>query len=389
MRFVYLQQLWFEIVDYFFEGIVGYEVWGGKKPEPVRAMAVEPRIQTADSFSFISLDILLEAPVLLVPVAYCSTNYLQCNLDFISVKNFYRFSPMRKKNEVETVSGNLQWFNNYAIRMENWKLRGWTLSHLNSAACLPVSADLLINWPTGPTATLNSPKWKVSCEFDRVLHLVLLKEDFALFQHIISCNLGERSRNMDEWDALQNLPAAAFESFQRKIQVHFGYDKKDGTPTTFDVAVELPEMILNLQNQSLQNIAVIRSTRTIWTYLKLSDLVGRQRLICSLTISGHEDGSSQTLLCAKSDGPADMESSVPLSYSSISSPSGDNQKHLDIRSPKILVHYQAWNLLASFFQNLSPPSYLSPDEVIQVGDRWYKIGGGPPAGRLCQGRKSL
>jgi hypothetical protein len=28
MRFVFLQQLWFAIIDYFFEGITGYEVWG-------------------------------------------------------------------------------------------------------------------------------------------------------------------------------------------------------------------------------------------------------------------------------------------------------------------------------------------------------------------------
>ena len=32
MRFVYLQQLWLEITDYFFEGLLGYEVWGKLRP---------------------------------------------------------------------------------------------------------------------------------------------------------------------------------------------------------------------------------------------------------------------------------------------------------------------------------------------------------------------
>ena len=33
VRFVYLQQLGFEIIDYFFKGITGYKVWGNVRPK--------------------------------------------------------------------------------------------------------------------------------------------------------------------------------------------------------------------------------------------------------------------------------------------------------------------------------------------------------------------
>jgi hypothetical protein len=52
MRFVYIQQLWFEIIDYFFEGIVGYEVWGNSRPSlgPNRGSSLDA--PHADGVSF-------------------------------------------------------------------------------------------------------------------------------------------------------------------------------------------------------------------------------------------------------------------------------------------------------------------------------------------------
>lgn len=52
MRFVYIQQVWFEIVDYFFEGIVGYEVWGKLRPAfgPLHDVTQDP--PNADRINF-------------------------------------------------------------------------------------------------------------------------------------------------------------------------------------------------------------------------------------------------------------------------------------------------------------------------------------------------
>lgn len=216
------------------------------------------------------------------------------------------------------------------------------------------------------------PKWKVTCEFDNPLCLVLQKDDYALFQHVISSNLGESSRHLEEWEALQNLSPDSLQLFQKKINVHFGYDKKDGTPTTFDVSVSLSELSLKLQNRALQEIALIRSSSTRWTYIKLSDLVSIQKLQCFLTVSGHDEVERRSLLSSLD---ADTEPSVSLVYSSHSWPTGNNKKRLDVGAAQIEVHYFAWTDLAGFFQGLPSPTYLSPNEVIQVGDRWYRIGG--------------
>jgi hypothetical protein len=52
MRFVYLQQAWFEILDYFFEGIVGYEVWGNPRPTPASLLETSLDAPNADRLSF-------------------------------------------------------------------------------------------------------------------------------------------------------------------------------------------------------------------------------------------------------------------------------------------------------------------------------------------------
>lgn len=58
MRFVYMQQLWFEIIDYFFEGIVGYEVWGNSRPILVPncvSLLDAPQADTVSFTKFVSL----------------------------------------------------------------------------------------------------------------------------------------------------------------------------------------------------------------------------------------------------------------------------------------------------------------------------------------------
>ena len=46
MRFVYLQQLWMEIIDYIFEGIIGYEIFGKERPKP----SAEANVMNSNTF---------------------------------------------------------------------------------------------------------------------------------------------------------------------------------------------------------------------------------------------------------------------------------------------------------------------------------------------------
>ena len=67
MKFVYLHQLWMEIFDYFFEGIMGYAVWGSKpKPKP----NFSDPLQMTRAFKRTRLAIKMEQPILLLPVSY-------------------------------------------------------------------------------------------------------------------------------------------------------------------------------------------------------------------------------------------------------------------------------------------------------------------------------
>jgi hypothetical protein len=381
MRFVYLQQLWFEIVDYFFEGIAGYEVWGNTRPVPVpvnEIRLVSSSNGIADNVTFTRFDVYMESPVILIPVTYCSTDFLRLEADRISFSNRYDYRPMRLAEAPPQRDGSdvwQQWFNNCSIRMENIIISSWSGTRLSQDGDR-VTARIELNWPSGPTAPLNKPKWKVDCSFDE-LKVSLFREDYALLQNVISSNICEESRHLEEWHALQKLPRLVLDRYKEDIMVHFGYDKKDVTPSTFDVTVGLPSLLFSLRWHEQSGIADVRCVDVVWKYLKLADLVSRQRVTCEAYIIG-QDGSVQTeMLSAQDVVGLDLEPMITpsLMYTSTTSPNGDNVKSLEIDDACIHVEYRPWRRLSNYFQSLPGPKFLSPDEVIQVGDRWYKIAG--------------
>jgi hypothetical protein len=67
MKFVYLHQLWLEIFDYFFEGMLGSAVWGSK---PKASPNFFDPLQMTRAFKRTRLAIKMEQPLLLLPVSY-------------------------------------------------------------------------------------------------------------------------------------------------------------------------------------------------------------------------------------------------------------------------------------------------------------------------------
>lgn len=376
MRFVYLQQLWFEVIDYFFEGITGYEVWGNRRPAPIPPSELQFAPMNAGAFAFTRFDILLEAPVILIPVSYCSTDFLRVETDQITVWNRYDFRALRTETqdaEHESEHPQLQWFNNCSIVIENMTLSSWSGRRLNSSDDR-FSACVDMNWPSGPTAILNKPKWKVFCKFDQA-HMSLLREDYALIQHIVASNFSEGSRHWDEWDALQNLPPLVLERYKEDIMVHFGYDKKDVTPTTFDVSLTLPGVAISLLHSDRSETALIQCHDFTWKYWKYSDLISRQHIVCQVDIARRGEallsGQDSLLIGDQRESPRPS-----LAYKSTARLYGDVERSIEIEQALFHVGYESWNKVAGFFRDLPAPSYISPEHVIQVGDRWYKIGGG-------------
>ena len=374
MRFVYLQQLWFEIVDYFFEGVTGYEVWGNKRPNITSSDLNLDEGSHAKAVSFTRFEVTMKSPVILIPVTYCSTDFTRLETDSMNISNFYSYVDARVYGADKSDYGSkLQWFNNCSIKMNQMTLSSCTGRVLNNEQDT-MNCDVVMNWPTGPMALQNKPKWHVTCDFDE-LRLSLFKDDYALLQSIIASNISEPSRHLEEWKRLQNLPEETIRAFERDVFVKFGYDQKDVTPSTFDVTVYLPLLLFALRDSEKGQIAVAQCKGLVWKYRKFSDLVSRQVVKCDINLIGRE-GDAERMMLSSHDlwSLGDETTRSPhLTYQSSTTPKGDNAKRLVIEDSCIHVGYKPWKYFASFFSKLPSPNFLSPKEVIQVGDRWYRI----------------
>jgi hypothetical protein len=428
MRFVYLQQLWFEIVDYFFEAIIGYEVWGTERP-PSGAEALRsergdgrqggppafrscllrsnlPGIR-ADDFSFTRFDVIMEDPMLLIPVAYRSPHFLRLEFSSLTASNYY----IAQIEAVDNWSGDgaelpaierAQWYNNCDMTFSGLKMTSWDGAEINrspfnasanSNGRSETEARIKLKWPTGERAFTIIPKWNVECDIDE-LGMVLRREDYALLQHIIWQNIGEPSRHLEEWDALQNLPPAELNRYKSEIMVHFGYDKKDTAPTTYSMLVKVPSLKFFLLGPRVTPEEVIMEancTSLEWRMRKMLDCISWQRIACNVTLvkPGDGEGAKVDLLLPADDstdtavtvGSTNVdhcaETSRVLSYTSTTRPSGDNVKTLEIVNPCIFSVYPIWMDVKHFFVALPEPVLIPFEEVglvMQIGDRWYSIG---------------
>ncbi|GKY92046.1 hypothetical protein MPSEU_000176100 [Mayamaea pseudoterrestris] len=369
MRFVFLEQLWFEIIDYFFEGIMGAEVWGTKKviAEPSAALDAP----NADLFSFTKFNIVMESPLIVFPVSYCSPDYLRVEASSIVFANSYSCSEMRIRDSSSNHSScRWQWFNNCKIMLSSIRLvssSGIDLLRFGDA----FAGEVSLNWPSGPTAALNCPKWKVACAIDAV-HMTLDQDEFVLLQHIVQFNICEESRHLDEWRALQHLPLELREQYKASIMVHFGYDKKDVTPTTYELNVDVPSLSFGFR----QGVAIadVRCEDISWTMWKAMDLVNRQRVECNVEIlSVEKEGRVPLLMSSSLDRSPCPTATKDLVYESESDPFAENSKCLTIAYSRIYLIYSSWSRFSGFFKGLSGPKSVAPGEVIQIGDRWYNI----------------
>ena len=219
------------------------------------------------------------------------------------------------------------------------------------------------------------------------IRLLFRKKDFALFQHIIWYNIGEESRHLDEWNALQNLPPDQLIAHKNKMMVNFGYDKKDGPPTTFHFKVDITSVILHFCLDENNHVADVEGSNMRWSLKKVKDRISRQSLtfnsIRLSQTSGKEAwaGYQSLLFPLKRNVGSEVEEKPQLVYKSTSRPCGDNVKLLVVNHACIYFIFPAWMFVKSFFQNLPDPDVMSQEEVlgsIQIDDRWYRIDTGMP-----------
>jgi hypothetical protein len=197
MRFVLLQQLWMEVMDYFFEGIIGFEVQGRQRPDVLSAVdehqkKVETQIlnsnkhdlednnlpgANADGMRFLRFDITMDSPVIILPVQYRSPQHLRFDLDAIHIRNKFSGTIETLKECAQYV----QWYNNCSIDFQGLRLLSWCGTQLNisedpkivhcsderkSSSRIPMK--LIVRWPVGPSAHTIVPKWNFHCSIDNI-----------------------------------------------------------------------------------------------------------------------------------------------------------------------------------------------------------------------------
>jgi hypothetical protein len=390
MRFVLIEQLWMEIMDYFFQGIIGTEVLGGQKKEspsnsPLPTVELKPIDSDfafgsdAEGISFTRFDVSLDSPVIIFPVTYSSTDYLRMKLSKICLSNEYDGAMVSDiATGIDGINKRMQWFNNCKISLDDLRLYSWSGRELSRN---PVMACVALRWPTGPLAPLIIPKWRVKCSFD-TLDISLCRSDYALLQNILSYNIGELSRHMDEWRMLQTLSQNTLDEFVKNIIVHYGYDQKNVAPSTYDVRLSVSSLrarFLESDNEDSVPLAIARCFNLKWQMRKESDLIVKQKVTCGIDLvrPARDNSGFETLMTISKD-ISDFDGEEPdFIYSSTSFPNGDNVKTIHMFDPCIYMVVPAWSQFVAFFQSLSSPIFLSEKEIgtsIQVGDRWYRIG---------------
>ena len=173
------------------------------------------------------------------------------------------------------------------------------------------------------------------------------KEDYALFQHIMWYNIGEESRHLEEWDELQNLPPEELEELKKKIMVHFGYDKKDGPPTTFNFVIKMPSIILHFGSRERNFVADVHCSELKWSLRKLRDRISHQKLslqsIELIQTSGNNKWARfEKLLLPSAHLDPSCERKPQLVYTSTSRPKGDqfdSVKYLEVNGACIFFIY--------------------------------------------------
>ena len=194
MRFVLLEQLWLEIIDYFYDGIMGYEVWGGMPPDitgqnqemdmliDLLCKKLDDNINKSEligadacGIRFRLFHVIMDSPTIILPVGYRSPHHLSFDMDKITVSTHYSSKVEKCCNKKCENIRYKQWYNNCKIQFSNFRISSWCGAALNinkdpnqttsdsefdnHHSSIPLDIDII--WPVGPYAPLVIPKWNV------------------------------------------------------------------------------------------------------------------------------------------------------------------------------------------------------------------------------------
>ncbi len=163
-KLIYIQQLWMEVIDFFFEGITGSEVLYGKPrdhpPDPTiaaeQAYIPPSKLHAPDNVSFCSMIVDAEDLIVLLPVSHCSPEYLKLTFSFTALNHF---DGKISENESYLDFQWLQWFNNLKLSLSSVRIFNWYGQQLSTTSLRTEEENIrfegIVRWPIGPTAPLS------------------------------------------------------------------------------------------------------------------------------------------------------------------------------------------------------------------------------------------
>ncbi|GMI08306.1 hypothetical protein TrRE_jg5399, partial [Triparma retinervis] len=321
MKFVYMQQMWLEIIDYFFTGILGSEVWGGFNAEEEEQLLLEailaklknPRRPStssssfqgdnfaylpdsdADGLRFLKFDIDIQSPILILPVHYRSRSNLQLDIGRLHVANYQRGEEEVDTINPDTSAMRMQYYNNCNISASPISLISSLASDKTTltSADSPIDLSINIRWPMGDMIDRIVPRWTINCVF-APLCATLRRKDYALLCHMIGVNIQEDTRNMEEWINLMKKRRISLTSADSggaykddDAFILYGYDIKNGKPTTYAFVIDISNITLNFvaDEDPQQGVADIVCRDLQWSLIKKRDFITHQTLSCgSITL---------------------------------------------------------------------------------------------------------
>ncbi|GMH78198.1 hypothetical protein TL16_g07706 [Triparma laevis f. inornata] len=391
VRVVYIQQLWLEIIDYFFIGIMGNEVWGNFNAEALDAVYLknllmklnDPNAEEevwGDNIRFLKFEITINNPQLILPTHYRSLSFLTLNISELIVSNYFS-----NKDEVDPlVEGEVwrkQFYNNCTVLApEIWIEscgEGGSKFGLNYE---PVSLTCSINWPLNDVVNRVIPRWKITLLISS-LTANIKRKSYKILRDVIFDNIMEESRGMKEWGDLK-------EGSECDAFVLYNYDIKNGTPTTYDFSINVNEFKLLFEDdEGRGETCEVGGERFVWSYSK-----NERMNTCMKVESGSiclrkktTDGGFEDLIepIKNDDAPDPSTSSTQsindlndlinlndnvkqLVYTSNSKPVGSNVKTVFINCARINLIIKSWITVKKFFTGLPANEILSVDEALSV-----------------------
>ena len=413
VKVVYQQQLWLEVIDYFFVGILGNEVWGGFYAEEEAEAFLEKTIKLisdptypmqpyADGVRFLKFSIDIQNPTLVLPTHYRSLYYLSLEISSLSIANHFTnaeeddvLSPLEPKPRL------MQYYNNCAAISPAIDIHACSPSGKIRLTSESVSLNVAIKWPLGDVVGRVVPRWKINCVIDN-LRATLRRQDYALLTHMVYDNIMEETRNMEEWVELTRLrrEADAGDMAYKDTTAFslYGYDIKNGTPTTYSFVIDIRNVELDfIEDERGKGVASIVCLDFEWSYTKPATFITTQRIsstsiTLTQTTGSKEWGGFEDLLLplpGQSLGTSRSSQSPPsasipsvsgtrtpeLLYTSVSKPDGSNVKSLYIHEACIYLVLPAWKHVKRYFTNLPPNEILTPEQaksVVTVGGDFFR-----------------